>query len=81
MRQAVPAGTAFSAHVENLKHFLLECPVYAGDRAACAVLPAPVVDWLDNPDCMAMAFAHEAQSSLAHILYKMNPQGPPLRPD
>jgi hypothetical protein len=32
---------------------------------------APVVDWLDNPDCMAMVFAHEAQSSLAHTLYKM----------
>jgi hypothetical protein len=24
-----------------------------------------------NPDCMAMVFAHEAQSSLAHTLYKM----------
>jgi hypothetical protein len=35
------------------------------------LLVTPVVDWLDNPDCMAMVFAHEAQSSLAHTLYKM----------
>jgi hypothetical protein len=71
MRQAVLARTGSSAHVEDLKHFLLECPVYDDIRAACAAFPSPVVDWLDNPDYMAMVFAHEAQSSLAHILYKV----------
>jgi hypothetical protein len=60
-----------SARVEDLKHFMLECPVYDDIRAACVAFPTPVVDWLDNPDCMAMVFAHEAQSSLAHTLYKM----------
>jgi hypothetical protein len=71
MRQAVLARTGSSARVEDLKHFLLECPVYDDIRAACAAFPTPVVDWLDNPDCMAMIFSHEAQSSLAHTLYKM----------
>jgi hypothetical protein len=71
MRQAVLARTRSGANVEDLKHFLLECPVYDDIRAACAAFPTPVVDWLDNPDCMAMIFFHEAQSSLAHTLYKM----------
>jgi hypothetical protein len=71
MRQAVLARTGSSAHVEDLKHFLLECPVYDNIRAECVAFPTPVVDWLDNPDCVAMVFAHEAQSSLAHTLYKM----------
>jgi hypothetical protein len=71
MRPVVPARTGSSAHVEDLKHFLLECPVYDNNRAECVALPTPVVDWLDNPDCVAMVFAHEAQSSLAHTLYKM----------
>ena len=71
MRQAVLARTGCSAHVEDLKHFLLECPVYDDIRVACAAFPTPVVDWLDNSDCMAMIFSHEAQSSLAHTLYRM----------
>jgi hypothetical protein len=71
MRQAILARTGSSARVEDLKHFMLECPVYDNIRAACVAFPTPVVDWLDNPDCMAMVFAHEAQSSLAHTLYKM----------
>jgi hypothetical protein len=28
MRQAVLASTGSGAHVEDLKHFLFECPVY-----------------------------------------------------
>jgi hypothetical protein len=71
MRQAVLARRGSSAHVKGLKHFLLECPVYDDIQSACAASPSPAADWLDNPDCMAMVFAHEARSSLAHTLYKM----------
>jgi hypothetical protein len=73
MRQAVLARTGSSAHVEDyLKQLLLECPRYDYNRAAYAVFPTPVVDWLENPDCMAMVLAHEAQSSLAHTLHEMS---------
>jgi hypothetical protein len=69
--QAVLARTGSTAHVEDLKHFMLECPVYDDIRGACAAFPAPAPGVLDNPDCMALLFSHEAQSSLAHTLYEM----------
>jgi hypothetical protein len=52
---------------------LPQCPAcqYDDIQAACAAFPTPVVDWLDDPDFMAMVFAQEAQSSLAHTLYKI----------
>jgi hypothetical protein len=55
----------------------MQCAVHAAVMVA-----SPVVDWLDNPDCMAMVtiaiqshmvFAHEAQSSLAHTLQNEDP--------
>jgi sorting nexin-29 len=70
-RQAVLARTGTSANVEDLKHFVLECPVYDEIRAACAAFPVPVPASLDDPDCLVDIFSHEAQSSLAHTLYKM----------
>jgi hypothetical protein len=68
MRQAVLPRTGSSAHVEDLKHALLQCPMYDDIRATCVAFPTPFFDWLDNPSCMAMVFAHEAQSSLAHTV-------------
>jgi hypothetical protein len=69
--QAVLARTGSTAHVEDLKHFMLECPVYDDIRGACAAFPVPALGGRDNPDWMATLFSHEAQSSLAHTLYKM----------
>jgi hypothetical protein len=73
MHQAVLARTGSTARVEDLQHFMLECPVYDDIRGACAAFLAPAPGVLDNPDCMAMLFSHEAQSSLPHTLYKMKP--------
>jgi hypothetical protein len=39
---AVLARTGSSSNVENLKHFLLECPAYDDLRAVCPAFPADV---------------------------------------
>ena len=71
MRQAVVSRTGTSQNVEDLKHFVLECPVYDDLRARCVAFPSSVYSQLQSPDCVAQVFGHTAQTSLAHTLYKM----------
>jgi hypothetical protein len=70
-RQAVLARTGTSNNVEDLKHFVLECPVYDDLRASCPAFPDPSTVDLSDPDCVASVFQHVGQSSLAYTLYKM----------
>ena len=70
-RRAVLARTGTSRNVEDLKHFMLECPVYDDLRVACPAFPALASIDLADPDCVAAVFQHDAQTSLAHTLYKM----------
>jgi hypothetical protein len=71
VRQAVVARTGTSQNVEDLNHFVLECPVYDDLRVACPAFPG--LDMLDlaDPDCVNSVFQHPSQSALAHTLYKM----------
>lgn len=71
VRQAVLARTGTSQNVEDLKHFVLECPVYDSMRSRCSALPATLYAHLDDPDCMLAVFGHEDQTGLARTLYKM----------
>ena len=70
-RQAVLARTGTSDNVEDLKHFVLECPVYDALRARCPALPASLYFQLAAPDCMTRVFRHADQSCLARTLFKM----------
>ena len=70
-RQAVLARTGTSRNVEDLKHFLLECPVYDDLRAACPAFPLSDAVVLDDPECVRSVFQHGEQSALAYTLYKM----------
>jgi sorting nexin-29 len=70
-RAAVLARTGTSNNVEDLKHFMLECPVYDDLRAACPAFADPASVQLDDQDCVAAVFQHAEQSALAHTLYKM----------
>ena len=70
-RAAVLARTGTSNNVEDLKHFVLECPVYDDLRATCPAFADPALVELDDPDCVASVFQHAEQSALAHTLYKM----------
>ena len=63
--------TGTSTNVEDLKHFVLECPVYDDVRASCPAFPDPSTVDLGDPDCVASVFEHPGQSSLAYTLYKM----------
>ena len=65
------AHTGTSQKLEDLKHFVLECPVYDDLRVACPAFPG--LDMLDlaDPDCVNSVFQHPSQSALAHTLYKM----------
>jgi sorting nexin-29 len=69
--QAVLARTGTTQNVEDLKHFVLECPVYDDLRARCDALPASLYTQLDDPDCMLHVFGHENQTGLARTLYRM----------
>jgi hypothetical protein len=60
-----------SRHVEDLKHFMLECPVYDDLRAACPAFPLLYTGTLGDPICVRSVFQHDAHSALAHTLYKM----------
>jgi hypothetical protein len=64
----VLARTGTSNNVEDLKHFMLECPVYDDLRASCAAFADPASVKLDDHDCVAVVFRHAEQSALAHIL-------------
>jgi len=71
VRQAIVARTGTSDNVEDLKHFMLECPVYDDLRATCPAFPPLDELDLEHSDCVSSVFQHHAQSSLAHTLYKM----------
>lgn len=71
LRQAVLARTGTSDNVEDLKHFVLECPVYDDLRARCSALPASLYADLAAPDCMTRVFSHADQSGLSRTLFKM----------
>jgi hypothetical protein len=64
------ARTGTSSNVEDLKHFMLECPVY-DDLRACPAFPLMYSETLGDPACVRSVFQHGAQSALAHTLYKM----------
>jgi hypothetical protein len=70
-RQRVLLRTGRSDNVEDLKHFVLECPVYDDLRAACVVFPSDVYSRLNDPTCMADVFGHDDQAALANTLYHM----------
>ena len=70
-RAAVLARTGTSNNVEDLKHFMLECPVYDDLRAACPAFADPASVQLDDQDCVVDVFQSAEQSALAHTLYKM----------
>lgn len=71
MRQQVLLRTGTSHNVEDLKHFLLECPAYDSIRAGCRAFPPNVYSLLHDRGCLPAIFAHEAQSSLAYTVFKM----------
>jgi hypothetical protein len=71
VRRAVLARTGTSQNVEDLKHFVLECPVYDSMRSRCRALPATLYAHLGDPDCMSAVFGHEDQTGLARTLHKM----------
>lgn len=70
-RLAVVARTGTSSNVEDLRHFVLECPVYDDLRAACPAFPPPSSAVFSDPAAMASVFQHAAQSALATTLYNM----------
>jgi hypothetical protein len=63
--------TGTSRNVEDLKHFLLECPVFDDLRAACPAFPADVYSLLSDPGCVASVMEHDDQAALANTLYHM----------
>jgi hypothetical protein len=65
------ARTGTSNNVEDLQHFMLECPVYDDLRAACPAFADPASVQFDDQDCVVAMFQHAKQSALAHTLYKM----------
>jgi hypothetical protein len=68
---AVVARTGTAENVEDIKHFLLECPVYDDLRAACSAFPAPSPAVLSDPACVMSVFQHERQAAVAKALYRM----------
>jgi hypothetical protein len=68
---SVLARTGLSSNVEDLKHFLLECPAYDDLRAVCPAFPADVYTTLSNPGCVAAVMGHSAQAALANTLFHM----------
>jgi hypothetical protein len=70
-RLAVVARSGTNSNVEDLRHFVLECPVYDDLRAACPAFPPTSSAVFSDPAAMASVFQHAAQSALATTLYKM----------
>jgi hypothetical protein len=60
-----------SSNVEDLNHFLLECPAYDDLRAVCPAFPADVCNTLSSPGCVAAVMGHSAQAALANTLFHM----------
>jgi hypothetical protein len=71
LRQAVLARTGTADNVEDLKHFVAECPVYDDLRAHCQAFPADLYQRLHDPACIPAIFGHVAQESLAVTLFRM----------
>jgi hypothetical protein len=75
MRQTMQARAATcgagATGVEDMRHFLLECPAYDGVRQQYGLLPAQ--PWLvqDPAACMRALFAHESQVRLARMIHAM----------
>ena len=57
--------------MEDLKHFVLECPVYDDLRATCPAFPGDVYSRLQDSGCVASVMGHSNQSALANTLYYM----------
>jgi hypothetical protein len=70
-RAAALARTGTGSNVEDLKHFLLECPAYDDLRAVCPAFPADVYTTLASPGCVATVMGHSAQAALANTLFHM----------
>lgn len=70
-RLAALSRTGTSMNVEDLKHFLLECPVYDDLRAACPAFPDGVYSTLPHRNCVAVVMGHDNQAALANTLYYM----------
>jgi hypothetical protein len=70
-RQRVLGRTGRAANVEDLKHFLLECPAYDTLRAGCVAFPENVYQRVNDPDCLVKLLSHEAQASLAWTVHRM----------
>jgi hypothetical protein len=68
---AVLARTGITGNVEDLKHFLLECPAYDDLRAVCPAFPADVYTTLSSPGCVAAVMGHPDQAALANTLFHM----------
>jgi hypothetical protein len=68
---AVLTRTGITGNVEDLKHFLLECPVYDDLRAVCPAFPADVYTTLSSPGCVAAVMGHPDQAALANTLFHM----------
>jgi hypothetical protein len=60
-RAPVLARTGTSNNIEDLKHFMLECPVYDDLRAACPAFADPASVQLDDQDCVVAMFQHAEQ--------------------
>jgi hypothetical protein len=70
-RSAVLARTGTNMNVEDLKHFLLECPVYDDLRAACPAFTAETQALLSAPGSVVAVMGHPDQAALANTLYYM----------
>jgi hypothetical protein len=53
-------------NVDDLRHFLLECPVYDDLGAACPAFPSDVYATLPVPGCIAAVMGHADQAALAN---------------
>ena len=70
-RVTVLNRTGTNRNVEDLKHFLLECPAYDDLRAACPAFPSDVYATLSAPGCVAAVMGHADQAGLANTLFVM----------
>jgi hypothetical protein len=68
-RARLPADTP--GVVEDLRHFVLECPAYDGIRAGYELLPPTPWAVADPGVCLRGVFGHANQSALARMLSDM----------
>jgi hypothetical protein len=52
-------------NVEDLKHFLLDCPAYDDLRAVCPAFPADMYNTLASPGCVAVVMGHSGLADLS----------------